>query len=282
MRHIALLKVQPINIILFFTYHDTLKGREIEILSVSGIAWNTAYRHEIQLGEITWINAAIIMQKGHRFHHGVRFHEALHTSLDCRMAIFAREMIFCPAILAFIALNFMSTTSSAPTTSSASSHNTTAGRNLFIPVWNGSTKPFTLNLTSLRKDVGIRYDVPHTLTTLYFHLGFPIDSNSMRNTVRSARRYCKAQVEAGSEGPLPWDEDPFVEDLGWGAAINVISARPDHRLTWQLLEDITQGLWNYLILDEHFLEAEFEVMHGVLGRVGRGTVEAAPPLKQQR
>ena len=198
------------------------------------------------------------------------------------MANFAKGMIFCPVILAFIAFSFISTTLSAPTTSGALSHDTTADTNLSLPVWDGSSNPFTLNLTALRKEVRTKYDIPGTTTRLYFDLGFPINSTSMTNTIRSARHYCVQQIEAGSEGPLPLDEDPFLENLGWGAAVLVMSAQPDHRLTWQLLADTMEGLWNYLIIDKHFVEAEFEVTQRGLGVVGRGTVEAAPPFAQQR
>lgn len=96
----------------------------------------------------------------------------------------------------------------------------------------------------------------------------------MANTIKSARKWCELEIESGG-GPLPYNEEPFLEDLGYGAAIKVTSARPDHRLTWRILKEAMQGLWDYLILQGHPVEAEFDITHAVWNLVGRGTIGPA-------
>lgn len=132
------------------------------------------------------------------------------------------------------------------------------------------------NITVLVDDPGIRYHVPNTLTTLYFHLGFPCKSTGMRSTINSARDYCEQQLEQEGDVPLPRSEEPFHEDLGYGAAIEVASSRPDHRLTWSILEDAMNGLWDFLVIEDRSVESEFYIHHGALGLVGRGIIREAP------
>lgn len=123
------------------------------------------------------------------------------------------------------------------------------------------------------EDSGIRYHVPNTMTTLYFHLGFPCKQAGVRNTVNSARAYCEQQLEQGGDGPLPRDEEPFHEDLGYGAVIRVVPSRPDHRLTWGVVKDAMDGLWQFLVVEGRYVESEFDICHGELDLLGRGTIK---------
>ncbi|KAL9065956.1 MAG: hypothetical protein Q9161_007871 [Pseudevernia consocians] len=139
--------------------------------------------------------------------------------------------------------------------------------------------PITLhppNITYPLEEFGIKYHVPNTMTTLYFRLGFHCNEAGMRNTVNSARTYCEQQLQHEGDGPLPISEDPFHENLGYGAAINVVSSRPDHRLTWGILKDAMNGLWGFLVLQGRYLECEFDICHGEVDLVGRGTIREAP------
>lgn len=47
--------------------------------------------------------------------------------------------------------------------------------------------------------------------------------------------------------PLPIAEDPFEDDLGYGAVIHVVSTNVRFRLTWGILVGILQGLWDVLV-----------------------------------
>lgn len=129
-----------------------------------------------------------------------------------------------------------------------------------------------LNITAPVEDTGIPYHVPQSLTTLYFYLDFPCKEAGLRSTILSARVYCEEQLEQGGDGPLPRKQDLFHEDLGYGAAINVVSARPDRRLTWGILKDAMEGLWEFLIVESRFVESEFDIVYGTDGLVGRGTI----------
>lgn len=133
-----------------------------------------------------------------------------------------------------------------------------------------------LNITDLVEDSGIEYHVPNTITTLYFHLGFPCKEAGVHSTINSARIYCEQKLEQGGDGPLPKSEDPFHEDLGYGAAINVVPSRPDYRLTWGILKGAMDGLWEFLVIEGRYVESEFDICHGALGLVGRGTIREAP------
>ena len=61
-----------------------------------------------------------------------------------------------------------------------------------------------------------------------------------------------------------------------GAAIDVVSARPDYRLTWVILRNAMEGLWEFLVVDGRYMECEFDIYHGALDLVGRGTIRDAP------
>ena len=51
---------------------------------------------------------------------------------------------------------------------------------------------------------------------------------------------------------LPQTEDPFDDNLGYGAAIYVVSTQPHHRITWAILTGIIEGLWNHLIEEDNY------------------------------
>ena len=99
----------------------------------------------------------------------------------------------------------------------------------------------------------------------------------MRDTIIGARDYCEQQLEKHEgDKPLPQSQDPFQEDLGYGAAIDIVSTRPDHPLTWSILKDVMDGLWDFLVMEGHFLESEFHIYHAALDLVGSGTIREAP------
>lgn len=177
-------------------------------------------------------------------------------------------------ILFFLLIFFTSTTLSAPAKLDSFVQNLTSDGDLLLPLQYPPGGLPNSNLTSLGKEPGDKYHVPFTQTTLFFYLGFPMNRTSMANTIKSARKWCELEIESGG-GPLPYNEEPFLEDLGYGAAIKVTSARPDHRLTWRILKEAMQGLWDYLILQGHPVEAEFDITHAVWNLVGRGTIGPA-------
>lgn len=53
--------------------------------------------------------------------------------------------------------------------------------------------------------------------------------------------------------PLPRTEDPFRDDLGYGAAIFIASVKVRDRITWGILKGITQGLWNFLVEEGRYM-----------------------------
>ena len=60
--------------------------------------------------------------------------------------------------------------------------------------------------------------------------------------------------------PLPLTEDPFHDDLGYGAAIHVVSIKPRHRITWGILKGILQGLWYVLVHEGRYVVRTHEVI----------------------
>ena len=179
---------------------------------------------------------------------------------------------FAVPILFFV--NFVSSTTSTPTISRSRylSRNLTTAGNL-LPISSNSS---IFNITE-PGDESVRYLVPGTHIVLYMDLGFPIDAPSLGRTLNDAQTYCEWQIDAGSKGILPRQEDPFLVDHGWGAAVSISSANPRRRLTWLLLMEILDGLWEYLIVGKHFMETEFEIgddESGIL--IGSGAVDVAP------
>ncbi|KAF6239719.1 hypothetical protein HO173_002265 [Letharia columbiana] len=111
--------------------------------------------------------------------------------------------------------------------------------------------------------------------TIFFFLGFRIDEVAMQHTIDAARNYCNLQLEKSGDVPLPQTEDPFHDDLGYGAAIHVVSTKPRHRITWKILKGIIQGLWNFLVEEGRYMEAEFHIGYANVGSVGKGTITEA-------
>ena len=60
--------------------------------------------------------------------------------------------------------------------------------------------------------------------------------------------------------PLPITEDPFNDDLGYGAAIHIVSTDVRYRLTWGILMGILQGLWDFLVVANRYLVSELQLM----------------------
>ena len=145
-----------------------------------------------------------------------------------------------------------------------------------VPRVSSSVTHHLLNITSLVEGAGIWYQVPNTMTILCFHLGFRCKEAGIISTINSARDYCEQQLVQKGDGPLPRNEDPFHEDLAYGAAIDVLSSQPNHRLTWGILKDSMEGLWEFLVVDGRFVESEFDIYHGTLDLVARGTIREAP------
>ena len=129
-----------------------------------------------------------------------------------------------------------------------------------------------LNITRLVEDSCEIYHVPNTMTTLCFDLGFPCGESGIHNTIISAREYCERQLEREGDIPLPVSQEIFHEDLGYGAAINVVPSRPKYGITWGILKDAMDGLWEFLVEENRYVESDFDIYHGILGLVGRGTV----------
>ena len=178
-----------------------------------------------------------------------------------------------PFMLILTAVCFFPTAFPLPTALETQTSNLTTDGNL-IPSIGRPLLSQLWNTTHTTDGNVLRYVAPNALTTVIFRLGFPMNTTSLRITVGFALAYCEKEVAAGSTGPLPLDEDPFIENQGWGTAIEVVSARPDDRLTWEILDETMQGLWQFLIVEGHSSEVEFKVFRGKL--VGRGTVESRP------
>ena len=177
------------------------------------------------------------------------------------------------SLLVLIQYTLIQTVLSAP---HVATRNLTHSHLNIFPDGPWATRLHPLNITVLVEAPGIQYHVPNTMTTLYFYLGFPCKDAGIRNTVNSARTYCEQQLEREGDGPLPISEEPFHEDLGYGAAIDVVSSRPDHRLTWAILKEAMDGLWQFLVIEGRHVESEFDIVHGGLGLMGRGTIREAP------
>ena len=69
-------------------------------------------------------------------------------------------------------------------------------------------------------------------------------------------RYCELQIQHSGDVPLPATEDPFDDDLGYGAAICVVSTNVRYRLTWGILMGVLQGLWDFLVDANRYLVSE--------------------------
>lgn len=139
-----------------------------------------------------------------------------------------------------------------------------------------------LNLTSSLPDFDARYLVPDTEITIFFYLGFHMDETAMQDTINAAENYCNLQIQRSGDVPLPLTEDPFHDDLGYGAAIHVVSTKPRHRITWGILKGTVQGLWNFLVEESRYVEAEFHVSYAEIGFVGRGSITEAAKAPTSR
>lgn len=171
---------------------------------------------------------------------------------------------------------------SAPTSSYISTQNLTADERTLVPSLLSPNGLPPLNLTLSLQDGGIRYAVPNSQITMYFYLGFRIDELAMQHTIDAARNYCDLQIEMSGDGPLPQTEQPFHDDLGYGASIYVVAVKPRRPITWVLLKGIIQGLWDVLVVGGRYKEAEFHVFYANMGSVGRGTITEAPKAPTSR
>ena len=93
---------------------------------------------------------------------------------------------------------------------------------------NSSYLQILTNLTIINRLFGpsedaYKFQVPHTLTTLYLHLGFNLDTSAVTSSVTAAQNFVQDRISEGSTGALDPSDDPFEEDLGYGVKIRVIS-----------------------------------------------------------
>jgi hypothetical protein len=181
----------------------------------------------------------------------------------------------------WLPLNFWATLiSSTPTRSDSlylsAQKNSTNQLNVlpYPPSTSNGTLP---NVTVSHKGGGEKYRIPNSSITLYFHLGFACNETAMHDSINAAREYCSQQIATGAKGVLPRSEDPFDENLGYGIAIIIVSARPDHRLTWSVLDDILRGMWIFLVVEGRYIEAMFDIVDARWDLVGRGLVEPVEP-----
>ena len=65
--------------------------------------------------------------------------------------------------------------------------------------------------------------------------------------------YCEMQFEHSGDILIPLSEDPFHDDMGYGAAIHVVSTNVQYRLTWGILKGVMKGLWDFLVVMDRYL-----------------------------
>ena len=119
----------------------------------------------------------------------------------------------------FLYATFLLTASAAPADTQITQPSLIISNGLLLPyssVVNGSNG---LNVTSLGKEVGYKYHVPHSSTTLELFWGFPADWRSLSETISAAKGLVEAAIDDGEQGSIPTSRDPFEEDLGYGVCI---------------------------------------------------------------
>ena len=139
------------------------------------------------------------------------------------------------------------------------------------------TESSSLNITESQTVVNGNITIPNASLILHFNLGFAINGTALRYTLVGVRDFCADMIASGATGELPLSRDPFDEDYGYGVRIVISSARPDRRITWSLLRDTLEGLWDYLVIDERFREVEFDIIYSIYGLLGRGRIETSQP-----
>ena len=145
-----------------------------------------------------------------------------------------------------------------------------------------------LNDTSL--DAMIPYRVPNTPTTLKFVLyPNPIQKANMGRTILRTQLALRAQIASTyqlRDLPLQPDDEPYKSDPYWtGCFLGVIAWPPpqpprfiiEYHLTYGVVENVLQGLWEFLYMGNRFVEAAFEVIDDHWGLVGLGKVTTERP-----
>lgn len=141
----------------------------------------------------------------------------------------------------------------------------------FAPITDNESN---LNVTaSHQEEGGKEYHIPNTSLTLYINLGFACNETALRSTIIGARDHCQDQAGATSEPPRV----KLSFDFGYGIDIIIVNTRPQHRLSWAILDMVLSGMWEYLIVDSRYTEVTFDVFNTENGLVGRGQIETAAP-----
>lgn len=172
------------------------------------------------------------------------------------------------------------------TTSPLDSHVTT--NLLRLPHLPLNTSAF-LNTTS-PDNAMIPYRVPNTPTTLKFGLlQNPIQKANMGRTILRTQQALRAQIASTyqlRDLPLQPDDEPYKSDPYWtGCFLGVIAWPPvkpprfiiEYHLTYGIVENVLQGLWEFLYRGDRFVEAAFEVIDDQWGLVGLGKVTTKRP-----
>ena len=86
----------------------------------------------------------------------------------------------------------------------------------------------------------------------------PYDRAAGLKSANGRASYCKLQLQRSGDVPLSISEDPFDDDLGYGAAIHIVSTNVKSRLTWGILMAVLQGLWDFLVAANSFKESDLQ------------------------
>lgn len=125
----------------------------------------------------------------------------------------------------------------------------------------------------------ISYRIPNTATTLRIKLqSYPIAREDMVRTILQTqvklRRYLVTHYQAANE-VLFRSDDPYTSDRGFSGCFFAISHSPPDRqkhLTYGMVVNVLEGLWQFLYQGERFVCADFFVMDDHWGEVGYGSL----------
>lgn len=99
---------------------------------------------------------------------------------------------------------------------------------------------------------------------------------ALEHTIQLAQTIMATRIDEIGDVQLPAQSDPFQLQSAEGAFVNMYSNKVAHRhLKYSIMLAAAQGLWDVLINQHNFHEANFGIYEFGVGRVGGGIIGAA-------
>lgn len=143
--------------------------------------------------------------------------------------------------------------------------------------------PFVTNTTPANPLTNDVYRVPGTHTFLRLAISDePIDKADLGRTILQTRKQLRDFITAYRAYDMLLNrlEDPFESSEEWTGCFFGVMSYPmdqDFHLTYGMIADSLQGMWNYMYRGDRLLGAVFEVNDDTWGVVGVGKISVSRP-----